>query len=101
MRSRPRARSQRSAAASSAAAASGSSSHSKKPNRPQVLSWNSLKMRSTVAPGEEVLGLAVLEPGVLRAVEELAALGDERRHPVRLVTIELPGQLDEGREVAL
>ena len=88
------------------AAASGSSSHSKKPNRPQRLSWNSLKLRSTwalmrptdaaVAPGEEVLGLAVLEERVLVAVEELLAL--ERCSggtQLRLVTIQPERQLDE------
>ena len=54
-----------------------------------------------VAPGEEVLGLGVLEERVPLTVQELASLEHERRHPVRLVTIEPPGQLDEGREVAL
>src|SRR5438270_2429084 len=49
IRSRPRSRSQAAAASSRAPAASGSSSHSKKPNRPQSLSWNSLKLRSTWA----------------------------------------------------
>ena len=43
IRSRPRSRSQDSAAASNACAVSGESSHSKKPNSPQRLSWNSLK----------------------------------------------------------
>src|SRR2546429_6701417 len=49
IRSRPRSRSQAAAASSRAPAASGSSSPSKKPNRPQSLSWNSLKLRSTWA----------------------------------------------------
>jgi hypothetical protein len=41
-----------------------------------------------VPPGEEVLGLGVLEERVLRAVEVPLALRDQRRHPVRRVPVE-------------
>ena len=54
-----------------------------------------------VAHREEVLGAAVLEEGVAAAVEELAALEAERRHPVRLVLVEAEGELDEGAKVPL
>ena len=88
-----------------------SSSHSKKPNRPQSLSWNSLKPavdvrgdppdRLAVAPGQEVLGLRVQEEGVVLAVQMPLALRDQGRHPAGLVTIKPPGELDEAHQVAL
>ena len=48
--------------------------------------------RLAVALGEEVLGLAVLEVGVLAAVEELHPLEDQRRHPLRVVAVQLEGR---------
>ena len=54
-----------------------------------------------VALGEQHLALGVLEPGVLVAIEELAALEAQRRHPLRVVAPEAVGNLDEGLEVAL
>ena len=82
------------AASSSAAATSGSSIVSKKPNIASLPPWYSSQRlvdlgadaadRLAVALGEEVLGLAVLEPGVLLAVEELHPLEDQRRHPLRV-----------------
>ena len=56
--------------------------------------------RLAVALGDEVLGLAVLEPGVLLAVEELHPLEDQRRHPLRMVAMEPEGDLDEALQVA-
>ena len=57
--------------------------------------------RLAVAPGEEVLGLGVLEERVLaRGPGTACRSRDERRDPVRLVTIEPPRQLDEARQVA-
>src|SRR3954447_3559865 len=55
--------------------------------------------RLAVAPGQEVLGLGVLEERVPGAVEVLLALRDERGHPEGLVTIEPPRQPDEAHEV--
>jgi hypothetical protein len=57
--------------------------------------------RLAVALGEEVLGLAVLEVGVLLAVEELHPLEDQRRHPLRLVAVQAEGDLDEALQLAL
>ena len=56
--------------------------------------------RLAVALGEEVLGLGVLEERVLRAVEELHPLEDQRRHPLRAVAMELERDLDEPLQVA-
>jgi hypothetical protein len=53
-----------------------------------------------VALGEEVLGLGVVKERVLVAIEELAALHDQRRDPGR-AAVEPRRQLDEGAEVAL
>jgi hypothetical protein len=55
--------------------------------------------RPAVPPGEEVLGLAVLEERVPRAVEEAAPLEPERGDPARLVTIDPLWQPDEPRQV--
>jgi hypothetical protein len=44
--------------------------------------------RLAAALGEEVLGLAVLEPGVLASIEELHPLVDQRRHPLRAIAVE-------------
>ena len=57
--------------------------------------------RLAVALGDEVLGLGVLEVGVLPAVEELHPLEDQRRHPLRVVAVEPEGDLDEALQVAL
>jgi hypothetical protein len=56
--------------------------------------------RLIAAPGEEVLGLGVLEERVLAAVEVTLALGDQRRDPVRGAGVEAEGELDEPRELA-
>jgi hypothetical protein len=56
--------------------------------------------RLAVAPGEEVLGLGVLEERVALAVEPLADVHRERRDPARLVTIERRGKRDETPHVA-
>ena len=52
-----------------------------------------------VALGEEVLGVGVVEVGVSAPVEELAALEDQRRHPLRIVAAQAERQLDEAVEV--
>jgi hypothetical protein len=52
-----------------------------------------------VALGDEVLGLGVLEVGVLLAVEELHPLEDQRRHPLRVVAMHRERDLDEALEV--
>ena len=48
--------------------------------------------RLSVAPGEEVLRLRVLEERVARAVEALADIEHERSDPARLVSIERRGK---------
>src|SRR5439155_14453317 len=53
----------------------------------------------SVAPGEEVLGLGVLEERILVPVKVPLALVGERRDPVRLVPIESERQLDEPLQV--
>ena len=55
---------------------------------------------AAVAQREEVLGPPVLEEGVLAPVQELPALEAQRRDPVRLVTVQAEGQVDEATEVA-
>ena len=52
-----------------------------------------------VALGKEVLGLRVLEPRVLLAVEEGAALEAKRRHPLRIVLAQAERHVDEGVQV--
>ena len=91
-------------------ATSGSFADSKKPNIPSLPPWNSSQRlvdlggdpadRLAVALGEEVLGLGVLEEGVLVAVEELHPLEDQRRHPLRVVAVQAEGELDEALQVA-
>src|SRR5262249_33556601 len=54
--------------------------------------------RLSVAPGQEVLGLRVLEVGVLLLVQEVAALIDQRRHPRRAL-VQAEGKLDEPVEL--
>src|SRR5204862_7137923 len=56
--------------------------------------------RRPAAPGQEVLGLGVLEEGVLIAVEVLLALRDQRRNPHGLVPVQSPGKADEPHELA-
>ena len=56
--------------------------------------------RHPVALGKEVLGLGVLEERVLLSVQELHPVKDQRRHPLRMVTVEIEGDLDEALQVA-
>ena len=56
--------------------------------------------RPAVAPGQEILGLGVLEERVALTVEEALALEQQRGNPVGLVTIEAPRQLDERIQFA-
>src|SRR5207344_3079902 len=56
--------------------------------------------RLAVALGDQELGLAVLEPGVLLAVEELHPLEDQRRHPLLAVAVQAEGNLDEALQLA-
>src|SRR4051794_6356315 len=51
-----------------------------------------------VSPGEEILGLSVLEVGVLLLVQELTPLEDQRGNP-RGALVEPEGQLDELAEL--
>ena len=98
------------AASSSARATSGSSAVSKKPNIASLPPWYSSQRlvdlgadppdRLAVALGEEELHLAVLEVGVLLAVEELHPLEDQRRHPLRVVAVEAERDLDEALPLA-
>ena len=45
--------------------------------------------RTPVAPGEEVLGLGMLEEGVARRLEPISHIEQERRDPARLVAVEV------------
>ena len=56
--------------------------------------------RLAVAFGDEELRLAVLEPRVLLAVEELHPLEDQRRHPLLAVAMEAERDLDEALQLA-
>ena len=49
--------------------------------------------------GEEVLGLGVLEEGILRAGEEERHVPTQRRDPERVPRVESVGQIDEPLEV--
>jgi hypothetical protein len=51
------------------------------------------------ALGQEVLGLGVLEEGILRAGERHLDVEAERRHPDRIAGEELVGQIDERLQV--
>ena len=53
-----------------------------------------------LALAQEVLGLGVLEERVLGAVQELAALKAQRRHPARFASAQAKRQLYEALEVA-
>src|SRR4029077_9533366 len=55
--------------------------------------------RRAVTPGQEILGLGVLEVRVLLPVEELTPLEDQRRDP-RSAPVDAKGQLDELVELA-
>src|SRR3954466_6748645 len=55
--------------------------------------------RLSVPPGQEVLGLGVLEVGVLLLVQELAPLQEQRRNP-RGAFVEPKRQLDELAQLA-
>ena len=89
---------------------SGSSSASKKPNIPSLPPWYSSQrwsmwavIRPTTWPSRSARknsALGVLEPRVLLAVEELAALEAKRRHPLRVARPQPEGKLDEGLQVA-
>ena len=46
-------------------------------------------------PGNEVGGLRVAEEGVAARVEELLAFEQQRRHPMGVIGIDLPGEADE------
>src|SRR5205085_5486727 len=52
-----------------------------------------------VAPGHEVLGLAMAEEGVQPAVEEQAPLEPQGGHPQRVVSMQAKRQIDEASEV--
>ncbi len=56
--------------------------------------------RPPVAPRQEILGLGVLEERVLLLVQPVLQVHQQRRHPVGLVTIEPPRQLDERIQLA-
>src|SRR5690606_21169199 len=53
------------------------------------------------APGDEVIGVNVVEDRVALAVEGEAALRHQRRHPQRVVGVERPGERDERFEVGV
>ena len=54
-----------------------------------------------VPEGQEILGLAVLEEGVLAAVEPVLHVRQEGRDPVRVALVDGPGEPDEELEVAV
>jgi hypothetical protein len=54
---------------------------------------------AAVALGEEQPRLGMLEPGVGPRIEKAVHLGLERRHPVRILAVELVGEVDERRLV--
>ena len=55
--------------------------------------------RLAVTPGQEVLGLGVLEERVAAPVEVAAPFGDQRRDPARRSTVQPPREPDEGAEI--
>src|SRR4030065_690607 len=89
----PAARAQPSAAFNRATAASAASRTSKKPSQPAFVSCKRLLR----AVGEA----AVLEEGILRGIEEGMPFREQRRHPVRIAAVNLPGKLDNGASASL
>ena len=106
----PCARSQSSAVAISAAAASPSSA-SNMPHWPvpgaHMLEHQVVDLGAdpaddpAVALGQPQLRLGMLEPGVLLRVDQAVNLVLQRRHPGRIVLVDVPGEVDEGLAVGL
>ena len=104
----PWSRSQSSAVAIRAAAASPSSA-SNMPHWPvpaPICSSTSSSTWALIRPTDlpaalrqPQLGLGMPEPGILLGVEQAVDLALERRHPGRIVRIDVPGEVDEGRAV--
>ena len=97
------------AAANSASATAWSSMDSKKPKKPDpvavglvvqpIADGRDAADDLAVALGQEVLGLGVLEEGVLGAGEEGCDVPTQRRDPERVPRVESVGQVDEALEV--
>jgi hypothetical protein len=49
-----------------------------------------------MAPDEKKLYLGVLKEGVLTGIEKCLAFHDERRYPLTIMPIHLPGKPDKG-----
>ncbi len=55
---------------------------------------------ATVAPRQEVLGLAVAEEGVHAAAEEQPPLELQRGHPLRVVSMQAEREVDESLQIS-
>ena len=53
------------------------------------------------APGEEILSLGMVEEGILARRQQAVDFGLERRHPIGIIGVEPPGQVDKGLEIGL